>query len=209
MEELLSFLNSIALSGGRPLSPECLDCLRAVIKNTTVKKEEYLLSAGQVCANIYFIRSGLLKCFYMLRDKKVSDWFFGPNETVVSIDSFYDQTPGIDYMQALKDSRLFYISYEEYDHLFRTFVEFNVVGRILTNKYLRVWHVHARNIRRLTKYERYLYLLEHQPDLINDVPVQDVASYLDMAPATLSRMRGRIVNPSRSTRRRSDIPGRK
>ena len=193
MEELLSFLNSIALSGGWPLSPGCLDCLRAVIKNTTVKKEEYLLSAGQVCANIYFIRSGLLKCFYMLRDKKVSDWFFGPNETVVSIDSFYDQAPGIDYVQALQESHLFYISYEEYNHLFRTFVEFNVVGRILTNKYLRVWHRQARNIRMLSKYERYLYLMEHQPGLINDVPGQDLASYLDMRPETLSRIRARIL----------------
>jgi CRP-like cAMP-binding protein len=76
--------------------------------------------------------------------------------------------------------------------MYRTFVEFNVVGRVLTNKYLRIWHRQARNIRMLTAEERYQFLLENQPELINRVPVQDLASYLDMSRETLSRMRGRI-----------------
>lgn len=192
MEELLSFLNAVAVSGGWPLSEGCVNCLRGIIKSTTLKREEYLLSAGQVCSNIYFIQAGLLKCFYMLHGKKVSDWFFGEQETVVSIDSFYDQVPGIDYIQAIEDTHLFYVSYGEFDHLYKTFIEFNVVGRILTNKYLRIWHRQARNIRMLKSKERYQYLLEHQPELIMRVPLGDLASYLDMRPETLSRMRGDI-----------------
>jgi len=92
----------------------------------------------------------------------------------------------------LEDSDLFYITYDEYLHLNRTYVEFNVVGRVLTNKYLRIWHRQARNIRMLTAEERYGFLLEHQPELIRRVPVRDLASYLDMRRETLSRMRGRL-----------------
>ena len=192
MEELLSFLNQIASGEGWPLSAGCLNYLRKTIKVRTLKEEEFLLTAGQVCGNLYFIRKGLLKCFYLVHQKEVSDWFFGELEVVVSIDSFYDQIPSEDFIQALTHCELFYITYEELNYLYRAFIEFNVVGRVLTNKYLRIWHQQARNIRMLSAEERYLFLLKTQPDLINRVSVKDLASYLDMTRETLSRMRGRI-----------------
>ncbi|HVU57992.1 MAG TPA: Crp/Fnr family transcriptional regulator [Puia sp.] len=189
MEQLLFFLNSIASAEGWPLSKECLSYLRDIIKSRTVKEGEYLLKAGEICSNIYFIQKGLLKCYYLLGDSEVSDWFFGEAETVVSIDSFYDQAPSKDFIQALEDCELFYITHDEYNYLNRTFIEFNVVGRVLTNKYLRIWHHQARNIRMLTARERYAFLLEHQPELVLRVPIQDLASYLDMSRETLSRIR--------------------
>jgi CRP-like cAMP-binding protein len=192
MEELLLFLNAIASSEGWPLSNECLQFLPSVIKKASLRRDEFLLKPGQVCKNLYFIKKGLLKCFYVVHNREVSDWFFGETETVVSIDSFYDQLPGEDFIQALEDCELFYISYEELNYLYRNYIEFNVVGRVLTNKYLRLWHRQARNIRMLTAEERYLFLLDKQPDLVMRVPVRDLASYLDMSRETLSRMRGRI-----------------
>jgi CRP-like cAMP-binding protein len=190
MEEVLSFLNQIASSEGWPLSAECLAHLRKIIKRTSLKQEELLLKAGQVCKNIYFIEKGLLRCFYMLRKMDVSDWFFGEMETVVSIDSFYDQKSSGDYIQAVEDCELLYITYDELMYMYRTFVEFNVVGRVLTIKYLQEWHRQARNIRMLTAAERYQYLMKTRPDLIRRVLVKHLASYLDMSKETLSRIRG-------------------
>ncbi len=192
MEELLSFLDEIASFEGWPLSGDCSDYLRTIIKKSSLKKEEYLLKAGEVCTNLYFIKRGLLKCFYIVHSREVSDWFFGELETVASIDSFYDQVKSEDFIQALEDCELLYITFDELAYLYRTFVEFNVVGRVLTNKYLRIWHRQARNIRMLTAEERYAFLLEKQPELIMRVPIRDLASYLDMSRETLSRMRGRI-----------------
>jgi len=192
MEEVLSFLDHIATAEGHPLSPACLDYLRKTIKTKIVEKEEHLLYEGQVCESLYFIVSGLLKCYYLLHNKQVCDWFFGEMEAVVAVDSFYDQVPSKDYIQALEDCTLFYITFDELHYLYRNFVEFNAVRAVLTYKYFRIWHRQARNIRMLTSEERYRLLMATQPDLINRVPVQDLASFLDMSRETLSRMRGRI-----------------
>lgn len=178
--------------GVGPMNGNGVFYLRKVIKIKKLKKEEHLLVEGQLCENLYFIVSGLLKCYYILHDKKVCDWFFGEGETVVAVDSFYDQIPSEDFIQALEDCLLFYITYEELNYLYKTFVEFNVVGRVLTYKYFRIWHRQAKNIRKLTTEERYRLIMDTQPDLINRVPVQDMASYLGMSRENLSRMRGRI-----------------
>src|SRR6185437_586404 len=193
MEEVLSFLNKIAEAEGHPLSPACLAYLRKTVKIRTVGKDGHLLTEGQVCDSLYFIVSGLLKCYYMLHGKEVCGWFFGETETVVAVDSFCDQRPSKDFIQALEDCVLFYMTYDELNYLYRNFVEFNAVRAVLTYKYFRIWHRHARNIRRLTKDERYRLLMEPQPDLINRIPVKDMASYLDMSRETLSRMRSRIL----------------
>lgn len=189
MEELLHYLSSIY-----PLSPECLAYLRRIIRDCRVKKDESLLHAGEVCENIYFIRKGILRCYYLKKGVEVTDWFFWEGDTVVAIDSFYDQTPSEAYIEALEESELYYISYHDLNYLFDHFLEFNFVGRVLTNKYLRVWHRQARNLRMLTAEEKYIFLLERQPEAVLRVPVKVLASFLDMAPETISRMRGRRIS---------------
>ena len=192
MEEVIFFLNEIAKAEGRRLSTRCIRHLKKIIKKKSLKQSEHLLVAGEVCENLYFIKKGLLKCYYILRGKQVCDWFFGEMETVVAVDSFYDQVTSLDYIQALEDCELFYITYEELYSLYRKFVEFNAVGRVLTHKYFRIWHRQSRNLRMLSKEERYRLLMATQPELINRISVRDLASYLDMNKDTLSRMRSRI-----------------
>src|SRR5215472_11931767 len=128
MEELLHWLSSI-----HPLSPGCLAHLRSIIRYREIKKDQLLLSAGQVCENIYFIRKGILRCYYLKKNIDITDWFFWETDTVVAIDSFYDQTPSEDYIEALEDGELYYISFKDLDYLFNEFMEFNFIGRVLTN----------------------------------------------------------------------------
>src|ERR1700722_2311677 len=189
MKELITFLNRIATSEGWPLSPECIKWLEDTIETTELRKEDYLLRPGLTCRNLYFIESGLLKCFYIHKGKNVSDWFFGERETVVSLDSFYDQTPSEDFIQAIEKCVVHYITHAQLNFAYRNFVEFNVLGRVLTNKYLRIWHRQARNIRMLTADERFLSLMQTQPELFNRADLQDIASFLDMTSKSLSRAR--------------------
>jgi CRP-like cAMP-binding protein len=181
MDEIIAFLCTIY-----PLSPDCIVYLKRAVRKRTIIKDHIILDIGEVCRNLYFIKKGALRCFYYVHDKEVSDWFFWEGETVVAIGSFYDQAPSEDCIQALEDCELYYLSFHDLEYLYAHFIEFNVIGRVLT----RLFHQHARNIRKLSALERYKSLLQTQPDLLQRIPLAPLASWLNMEPETLSRMRG-------------------
>jgi len=185
MEDLLDFLNGIY-----PFPPGLKDELTPMIKSLRLSEKEYLLRAGEVCKNIYFIRKGLLRCYYLKETKEVSAWFLKEVDTIVSVESFYDQLPSYEFIQALEDCELFYISFDELEEIYGKYLEFNVIGRKLTTHYLKMWTRQLRYLRSMSALERYKELLAKEPELLLRVPLKLLASYLDMEPETLSRMRG-------------------
>jgi CRP/FNR family transcriptional regulator, anaerobic regulatory protein len=185
LDEVLEFLNFIY-----ELTPECRLHLEKVVKFKRVPKGEVLLEMGEVNRHLYFIRSGALHCYYYVKDRTVSDWFFLENATVVSIGSFYDQVPSEDYIVALEDCELLYITKEDYDFLNWTYLEFNFIARVLLEKYLKIFHAHARMIRKTAAADRYQFVLKKMPELVQRIQVGDLATWLNMEPSTLSRVRG-------------------
>src|ERR1700754_1035903 len=111
LEDLIAYLCSL-----HPFSlPEALqERLRKIVKVKIIKKKEFLLSSGEICRDIYFIKRGLLRCYYHNeKGEEVTGWIFGEKKTVVGVLSFYTQSPGFEYIHALEDTEVFYISYEE------------------------------------------------------------------------------------------------
>jgi CRP/FNR family transcriptional regulator, anaerobic regulatory protein len=186
MEEIFEFLSLIY-----PLSPACIEYLRKSVKCRHVAKNEVVLAIGDVNHNLYFIKTGALYCYYFVKDKAVSDWFFFENETVVSIGSYYDQVPSEDCIVALEDGVLYYITKDQYDYICKTFLEFNFIARVLLEKYLKEFHSHARLIRKQEAAERFRLAFEMNPAMMNRIPVGLMATWLNMEPETLSRLRGK------------------
>jgi CRP-like cAMP-binding protein len=107
----------------------------------------------------------------------------------VSIESFYDQAKSYESIQAIEDTDLFFIDHEELENIYMKHPEFNWIGRILTIKYLKLWSQQLYAIRMQNASERYAWLLEYHPDLLLRVPQKYIASYLDITPETLSKIR--------------------
>ena len=184
MEKLLLFLHSIY-----PLSPGLEDYLREKIRYRVIKKREYVLKAGHVDRFIYFITSGLLRAFYDKDDQEVSSWFMKEGDVIVSIESFYDQQKSYESIQAIEDTELFFIDFDELEYAYREFAEFNFIGRVLTIKYLKLWSRQLYSLRMRSAAERYEWLMEHYPELILRVPAKFIASYLDITEVTLSKIK--------------------
>jgi CRP-like cAMP-binding protein len=186
MEKLLAFLHQIF-----PLPEGLRAYLSVTLKSRTIARKDFLLLEGQVCREIYFIEQGLVRSFYTRGKRDVTAWFMKEGDVVISINSFFGQRPSADNIQALEETTVQYVSYEELEYMYRQFLTFNVNGRkVLTHYYLQS-EARATSMRSMRARERYEWLLDNQPDLLQRVARKYIASFLGITEATLSNIHSR------------------
>jgi CRP-like cAMP-binding protein len=188
MEQLLQFLDMVY-----PLSTDLRAYLVKTLQTKTLRKKEYILKAGQICRHIYFIKKGILRCYYEKENTEVCSWFMKEADVIASIESFFRQAPSYEYIQALEDCELHYISYDDLQFIYNNYPEFNFTGRVLVEKYYVLSEQRLFSMRMQRSHERYEYLMTHSPDLLLRVPSRDIASYIGITEETLSRIRSRKI----------------
>lgn len=184
METLFYLLNSIY-----PLSEPLKQYLALNLETTEVRRKDILLKAGHVCRNIYFIESGLLRCYYMQGEHEVCSWFMKEGDVIASVESFFDQKESYEFIQALEDSTLHYISFQKLEYIYRNFPEFNYVGRELVQKYYKLSEQRLYSLRMQRGLERFEYLKQNYPELIQRVEQKHLASYLGITEQYLSMLK--------------------
>ena len=110
-------------------------------------------------------------------------------DVIISVESFFNQLESKENIQALEDCLLFYVSYDELQYAYQNFPDFNTIGRILTQKYYQLSEQRLYSLRMQRAVERYLFLVDHFPQIIQRVPLKYIASYLGITEETLSRIR--------------------
>lgn len=185
MEKVLQALNTIY-----PLSSALREHLMFLLKSKAIKRKDLLLKAGHVCRNIYFIESGLLRCFYLQGEQEVCSWFMKEGDVIASVGSFFEQRESYEFIQALEDCELQYISFEELQDTYLRFPEFNYVGRELVQKYYQLSEQRLYSLRMQRGLERFELLQKDFPELIQRVEQKYLASYLGITEQYLSMLKG-------------------
>jgi CRP/FNR family transcriptional regulator, anaerobic regulatory protein len=189
MEDLVQFLESIY-----PMSDGLKQHLATVLKIKELERREYLLKSGHVSRIISFIDKGLLRCFYNKDHHEVCSWFMKEGDVIVSVESFFSQVPGYESIQAIEDSTLYYINYDELQFIYRNFPEFNFIGRVLLEKYYKLSEQRLYSLRMQKGQERYDYLL------ILRVPAKYIASYLGLTETHFSFIKNNFLRNHNSDR---------
>ncbi len=184
MHTLIQMLERI-----HPLSPALLSFLHSIVICKIIPKGEYLLKAGQVSQLVYFIEKGLCRCYTRQDETVTNNWFAGSEEIFFSAESFIQQRPGSDYIQALEDTTLWFITHGQLQEAFRQYPEFNLHARVLMQQHYLKSARMLYPLRLRFKTDRYHYMKDHFPELLNKVPITHLASYLQMSVFTLSRIR--------------------
>jgi len=182
---LLHIFNSIY-----PLSEELKHEIIAQSEIIEVKKKTKLLSAGDRSNTIYFIVKGAARVYYL--DKKgveTTTWLLLENELLISVYSFFKGMPGFEYIETLEDCTLIALHREKLEFLYSRFMEFNFIGRKLTESYYIRNEEQANSLRMLSAKERYEELSASNPTLLKRVSLGYIASYLGITQETLSRIR--------------------
>lgn len=187
METLLNYISSIY-----PINNALKEDLAFLVKRKFLPKKSQLLKPGEIANRIYFLEQGLARAYYYKEGNEITSWFMAENDVIISVYSFFLQKPGVEYIELLEDSVVYYIDYKTIQEIYRDHIEFNFVGRILTEKYYVLSEERAMSLRMHSARERYGLFMENYSFLVNRVPLFYIASYLGMSRETLSRIRADI-----------------
>ncbi|OQP53444.1 hypothetical protein A4H97_23655 [Niastella yeongjuensis] len=182
--KILNFLNGV-----HPMSPELISHLSKILKSKILKRNDFILRAGEVCRHVYFVDEGLLRSFYLKDGNEVCKWFMKENDVVFAVRSFLKQMPSLESIQALENCSLHYITYSELQDIYIRFQEFNVQRGVLTEKYYILSEERNDILLLPAPIERYKFLLNNYPELISRIQLKHLASFLGVSPRTLNRLK--------------------
>ena len=166
-----------------------LDMLESILVPMKFAKNELILKGGETCTNIYWVVKGLVRQFYFKNDKEVTEYMATENTIVMCIESLFREQPTVLQIKALEPTILIAIPKADLEAVAMKSVNIQILFRKILEESLILSQHHADMLRFETAQDRYQKLVKNQPQLILRAPLVYIASYLQMTPETLSRVR--------------------
>lgn len=156
-------------------------------------KNDYLIKEGTVADYYYFMESGFARSYVIDQEgNDITTKFFSGTDIVIDWHSYFLKTRCREYIQAVTPCVAWKISFENFMKLFHI-ESFREVGRTrLINNYFELKN-HSVSVIADAAKDRYLNLLEAKPDIVQNVPLKQIATYLGITDTSLSRIRKDII----------------
>jgi CRP-like cAMP-binding protein len=157
-------------------------------KHTSVNKidkNDILLEEGEICRNFYFIVTG---SFSQFQTKGIEEQIIDLHmhgEWMFNQESITEQKPSTTTLKAFSKSEVIILSLSAFHCLCSKSQSFLQFGKVLNQPKIRTTIFDNS----LNPAEKYSYINEVKPELTKVFPLKMIASYLKVAPETLSRVR--------------------
>ena len=164
------------------------------LKKRSFSKKCTFLSIGEVENSISFIEKGVVRLFIPNEDidKEITFGFSFQGEFISAYDSFLTKAPSQYNLETLSDTILWSITYDDLQEVYKTTEMGNTIGRFVSEKLFLLKSKREQSLLVDTSEQRYLNLFEDRPNLIKQIPLKYIASYIGITPQALSRIRKRI-----------------
>ncbi len=172
-----------------PLTPQGIDALSTILRPMKFHKGDTILSEGTVCRALYFVEKGMVRQYYYKNGKDVTEHFSFEGRIVFCIESFLKQEPSRLIVEALEPAELHAIPYDDLHLLMQRNLEIAMLYRKILEHVAISSQQHADSQRFENASERYERLLREKPQIVLRAPLVHIASFLQMMPETLSRVR--------------------
>lgn len=173
-----------------PLSPSAREALSQHMFLESYPKKFTLQQARRPAQHLFLVAHGLVRSFYPEDNREVTLLLGMEGCVVCALDSLLSGKPAYYQIETLEDSEIIAIAYHDLERLYQEHHEIERLGRMMISMYYLQQDEELRSLRFRSARERYLDLMEKQPEILQRVPLQYVASYLGMTAETLSRIRG-------------------
>jgi len=163
----------------------------------TLKKKEFFSHQDERCRYVAFVNSGCLRTYYT--DKKADEfiiYFAFRNWWIGDQTSFYSGIPSRYSIQALEETELFTADKEKWERAIDEVPVFEKWYRVKTRKSYDAAHQKLIDSQTESAEEKYIKLLKRSPEIVQRIPQRYIASYLNIKPQSLSRIRKNISGKS-------------
>jgi CRP-like cAMP-binding protein len=188
MEALINYIDSL-----RPLAEEERRVIGAAFQAGHFAEGDYLFRGGRVCTQFLFVVSGIVR-MVAVNDKgvEVTHFFVHENQFCTILASFNHETVAEDSIQCCNSVVVLSIEKERLLALYKRlpFME-GVIAQVNQERLLdkiRLKNIYSGE----DSTGRYRLFLKEQPEIAGRVPLGQVASYLNITPQSLSRIRRRL-----------------
>lgn len=172
----------------RSFNDEVMD---ALLDNGIVRKlerGEALIHAGVVDPDVYFILDGITRHWYWNGDREKTAFFSQAGTMLVSYHSFFFNKESFYSIEACCPTRVVCIKKEVHDRFINEYHDFSNWCLNMAQCQIFFFEMKSRIISGTAK-DRYISFLKNRPDILNQVQLRVIASYLDVTPQYLSKLR--------------------
>lgn len=171
------------------MTHEELDVLESVLVPMKFSKGEIILREGEVCRNIYYVERGLIRQFYFKNGKQITEHLGVDHTIFMCIESLFREEPTHLQVEALEASYIYALPKHRLEQVALHNVDIQILFRKILEESLVISQVMADLVRFETAQERYRKFCKLAPQIVLRAPLVYVASFLQMTPETLSRVR--------------------
>lgn len=158
-----------------------------------LQKGDFLLREGVICREVGFIQSGFVRSFYYNSIAEEVTYCFGfPDSFIADYASFVTQAPAKESIQAMSDVTMQVFSYKD----IKEFEEHNNWLRffklLAEQEFIRIENRFFSQMKETAEY-RYKKLVAENPEFLQQIPLNYLASYLGISQRHLTRIRKNII----------------
>lgn len=155
-------------------------------------KDSILIREGQLCNCIFYLIRGAVRSFYIKDGVEVNTGFSFEGEMEGSFQNYLNK-PSKETLQVVKKCRLISINMNTLRPLLKSNIQVSNFVRIIIEDYTAFLEDRLFALQYMSSMERYLHLIESNPEIFQRIPLTHIASYLGITRETLSRLRAKMI----------------
>jgi len=169
----------------------------SIVRTTKIKRRQFIVQPNFICSHQTYVLKGAFRSYFVNDEGMehtiqfaIEDWF------ISDFNSYVNQSPASLFVEALEDSTVQQIAYEDVESLCDKNPKFERFFRLVAQKSFAFSQRRVLSNLGKSAEERYLEFFNLYPSIVQRVPQYALASYLGMSPEFLSKIRKRLTTKS-------------
>lgn len=178
---------------GVVLSIEALHAFADILQPFKVLRGHKLVGEGDVCTSMFYVERGMVLQHYKKNNLMVTEHICLEGDMVICIESFFKREPSKIVASMLEPGIVYGIPRDALNAIASHSFEICKLIFAFYQRSLIVSQRKADILRFETARERYIRIMKENPEIVRRAPLHNVASFLQMTPETLSRVRAQVT----------------